>query len=193
MLKVGLTGGIGSGKTTVSKILINLGLPVYNSDQRAKWLMNNDPSLKEQIINLLGKKAYTNEILNKSFISDIVFHNSNVLKQLNNLVHPKVAQDFKIWLLSHSNSKIIFKEAAILIESKAYLEMDKIILITCPKNIRIKRILKRDLMDQNSILKRIDNQMSDTEKLKYADYIIKNNGNRTSLKNEVQNIIDQLF
>ena len=193
MLKVGLTGGIGSGKTTVSKILINLGLPVYNSDQRAKWLMNNDPSLKEQIIHLLGKKAYTNEILNKSFISDIVFHNSNILKQLNNLVHPKVAQDFKIWLLSQSNSKIIFKEAAILIESKAYLEMDKIILITCHKNIRIKRILKRDLMDQNSILKRIDNQMSDTEKLKYADYIIKNNGNRTSLKNEVQNIIDQLF
>ena len=193
MLKVGLTGGIGSGKTTVSKILINLGLPVYNSDQRAKWLMNNDPSLKEQIIHLLGKKAYTNEILNKSFISDIVFHNSNILKQLNNLVHPKVAQDFKTWLLSHSNSKIIFKEAAILIESKAYLEMDKIILITCHKNIRIKRILKRDLMDQNSILKRIDNQMSDTEKMKYADYIIKNNGNRTSLKNEVQNIIDQLF
>lgn len=193
MLKVGLTGGIGSGKTTVSKILINLGLPVYNSDQRAKWLMNNDPSLKEQIIHLLGEKAYTNEILNKSFISDIVFHNSNILKQLNNLVHPKVAQDFKIWLLSQSNSKIIFKEAAILIESKAYLEMDKIILITCHKNIRIKRILKRDLMDQNSILKRIDNQMSDTEKLKYADYIIKNNGNRTSLKNEVQNIIDQLF
>ena len=115
------------------------------------------------------------------------------MKQLNNLVHPKVAQDFKIWLLSHSNSKIIFKEAAILIESKAYLEMDKIIIITCHKNIRIKRILKRDLMDQNSILKRIDNQMSDSEKLKYADYIIKNNGNRTSLKNEVQNIIDQLF
>ena len=193
MLKVGLTGGIGSGKTTVSKILINLGLPVYNSDQRAKWLMNNDPSLKEQIIHLLGKKAYTNEILNKSFISDIVFHNSNVLKQLNKLVHPKVTQDFKIWLLSHSNSEIIFKEAAILIESKAYLEMDKIILITCPKKIRIKRILKRDLMDQNSILKRIDNQMIDTEKLKFADYIIKNNGNRTSLKNEVRNILDQLY
>lgn len=193
MLKVGLTGGIGSGKTTVSKILTNLGYPVYNSDQRAKWLMNNDESLKVAIAELFGQNSFINKTLNSSFISKAVFNNSVLLQQLNQLVHPEVAKDFKIWIQKNKNCKILFKEAAILIESKAYLEMDKIILVTCPKEIRIKRILKRDSIDYKSVLKRIENQMSDNEKLKYAHYIIENNGNRNSLKNKVQNIIHNLL
>lgn len=193
MLKVGLTGGIGSGKTTVSKILTNLGYPVYYSDQRAKWLMNNDESLKIAIAELFGQNSFFNKTLNSSFISKAVFNNSVLLQQLNQLVHPEVAKDFKIWIQKNKNCKILFKEAAILIESKAYLEMDKIILVTCPKEIRIKRILKRDSIDYKSVLKRIENQMSDNEKLKYAHYIIENNGNRNSLKNKVQNIIHNLL
>ena len=193
MLKVGLTGGIGSGKTTVSKILTNLGYSVYNSDQRAKWLMNNDESLKSTIAELFGQNSFINKTLNSSFISNAVFNNPPLLQQLNKLIHPEVAKDFKIWIQKNKNCKILFKEAAILIESKAYLEMDKIILVTCPKEIRIKRILKRDSLDYKSVLKRIENQMSDNEKLKYANYIIENNGNRDSLKNKVQNIIHSLL
>ena len=193
MLKVGLTGGIGSGKTTVSKILTSLGYPVFNSDQRAKWLMNNDESLKVAIAELFGQNSFIDKTLNSSFISNAVFNNPTLLQKLNKLVHPEVAKDFKIWIQKNKNFKILFKEAAILIESKAYLEMDKIILVTCPKEIRIKRILMRDSLDYKSVLKRIENQMSDIEKLKYAHYIIENNGNRDSLKNKVQNIIHSLL
>ena len=149
MIKVGLTGGIGSGKSTVSKILINKGFSVYNSDNRAKWLMNNNDNLKSNIISIFGNKAYLKGSLNRKYLSAKVFNDSLKLKALNNLVHPLVAIDFKNWLLHQKSKDFVFKEAAILLESGAYKEMDKIIVVSCPENIRLERVLKRDGNSQN--------------------------------------------
>jgi dephospho-CoA kinase len=120
MLKVGLTGGIGSGKTTVSNHIKELGFPVYNSDSRAKWLMNNDPDIKNLVVLEFGVSAYEKGVLNRKLISEIVFSDSSKLKKLNSVIHPAVAEDFKNWITQYDSNTIVFKEAAILIESKAY-------------------------------------------------------------------------
>ena len=192
MIKVGLTGGIGSGKSTVSKILISKGFSVYNSDNRAKWLMNNDDNLKSNIISIFGDKAYLKGSLNRKYLSAKVFNDSLKLKALNNLVHPLVAIDFKNWLLHQKSKDFVFKEAAILIESGAYKEMDKIIVVSCPKNIRLERVLKRDGNSPELVKKRIQNQISETEKINYADFVVKNNGSESDLVLEVEFVISEL-
>ena len=192
MIKVGLTGGIGSGKSTVSKILISKGFSVYNSDNRAKWLMNNDDNLKSNIISIFGDKAYLKGSLNRKYLSAKVFNDSLKLKALNNLVHPLVAIDFKNWLLHQKSKDFVFKEAAILIESGAYKEMDKIIVVSCPENIRLERVLKRDGNSPQLVKKRMQNQISETEKINHADFVVKNNGNESDLVLEVEFVISEL-
>ena len=192
MIKVGLTGGIGSGKSTVSKILINKGFSVYNSDDRAKWLMNNDDNLKSNIISIFGDKAYLKEFLNRKYISSKVFNDSSKLKALNNLVHPLVAIDYKNWLLHQKSKDFVFKEAAILIESGAFKEMDKIIVVSCPEKIRLERVLKRDGNSSESVKKRMQNQISEAEKIKYADFVINNFGSESDLVLEVEFVISEL-
>ena len=191
-MKVGLTGGIGSGKSTVAKILLELGFPVYNSDKRAKFLMNNDSILKNKITSIFGENSYINGVLNTNFISNIVFSNSKKIVQLNSLVHPFVSKDFDKWLKLNISHNIIFKEAAILIESGAYLKMNKIILVESRNDLKIERILKRDSTDYNSIKKRMDSQSSDTKNKKYVDYIIENNENLESLNIKVDLVIQQI-
>lgn len=191
-MKVGLTGGIGAGKSTVAKILLELGFPVYNSDKRAKWLMNNDSILKNKITSIFGENSYINGVLNTNFISNIVFSNSKKIVQLNSLVHPFVSKDFDKWLKLNISHNIIFKEAAILIESGAYLKMNKIILVESRNDLKIERILKRDSTDYNSIKKRMDSQISDTKNKKYVDYIIENNENLESLNIKVDLVIQQI-
>ena len=191
-MKVGLTGGIGSGKSTVAKILLELGFPVYNSDKRAKWLMNNDSILKNKITSIFGENSYINGVLNTNFISNIVFSNSKKIVHLNSLVHPFVSKDFDKWLKLNISHNIIFKEAAILIESGAYLKMNKIILVESRNDLKIERILKRDSTDYNSIKKRMDSQSSDTKNKKYVDYIIENNENLESLNIKVDLVIQQI-
>jgi dephospho-CoA kinase len=192
MIKVGLTGGIGSGKSTVSKILISKGFSVYNSDNRAKWLMNNSDNLKSNIISIFGDKAYLKGSLNRKYLSAKVFNDSLKLKALNNLVHPLVAIDFKNWLLHQKSKDFVFKEAAILIESGAYKEMDKIIVVSCPENIRLERVLKRDGNSPELVKKRMQNQISETEKINHADFVIKNNGSESDLVLEVEFVISEL-
>lgn len=191
-MKVGLTGGIGAGKSTVAKILLELGFPVYNSDKRAKWLMNNDSILKNKITSIFGENSYINGVLNTNFISNIVFSNPKKIVQLNSLVHPFVSKDFDKWLKLNISHNIIFKEAAILIESGAYLKMNKIILVESRNDLKIERILKRDSTDYNSIKKRMDSQSSDTKNKKYVDYIIENNENLESLNIKVDLVIQQI-
>ena len=191
-MKVGLTGGIGSGKSTVAKILLELGFPVYNSDKRSKWLMNNDLILKKKIKSIFGENSYKNEALNTLFISNIVFSDSKKIVLLNSLVHPFVSKDFDKWLKLNISHNIIFKEAAILIESGAYLNMHKIILIESRNDLKIERILKRDSTDYDSVKKRMDSQSSDIKNKKYADYIIENNETLDSLNIKVDLIIQQL-
>ncbi len=192
MIKVGLTGGIGSGKSTVSKILISKGFSVYNSDNRAKWLMNNNDNLKSNIISIFGNKVYIKGSLNRKYLSAKVFNDSLKLKALNNLVHPLVAIDFKNWLLNQKSKDFVFKEAAILIESGAYKEMDKIIVVSCPENIRLERVLKRDGNSPELVKKRMQNQISETEKINHADFVVKNNGNESDLVLEVEFVISEL-
>jgi dephospho-CoA kinase len=192
MVKVGLTGGIGSGKTTVSNFLLDYGIPVYNSDSKGKTLMNTNLELKKNIVSIFGERVYDNGILNTNLLSSIVFNDSSKIEQLNNLVHPKVAQDFNQWVGKNNNKPILVKEAAILIESGAYLNMDKIILLVSEKSTRINRVSKRDNSDLESIEKRINHQLTDNEKIKYADYIIENNSSLEHLKLEVLKVVNKI-
>jgi dephospho-CoA kinase len=192
MIKVGLTGGIGSGKSTVAKILLKLGFPVYNSDKRAKWLMNNDSILKNNISSIFGENSYINGVLNTNFISNIVFSDPDKIVQLNSLVHPSVSKDFDKWLKLNISHNIIFKEAAILIESGAYLKMNKIILVESRNDLKIERILKRDSTDFDSVKKRMDSQSSDSKNKNYVDYIIENNETLESLNTKVNLVIQQI-
>ena len=192
MVKVGLTGGIGSGKTTVSNFLLDYGIPVYNSDIKGKTLMNTNLELKNNIVSIFGERVYDNGILNTNLLSSIVFNDSTKIEQLNNLVHPKVAQDFNQWIGKNNNKPILVKEAAILIESGAYLNMDKIILVVSEKSTRINRVSKRDNSDLESIEKRINLQLTDNEKIKYADYIIENNSSLEHLKLEVFKVVNKI-
>ena len=192
MIKVGLTGGIGSGKTTVSNFLLDYGIPVYNSDTQGKTLMNTNLELKNNIVSIFGERVYDNGILNTNLLSSIVFNDSRKIEQLNNLVHPKVAQDFNQWVGKNNNKPILVKEAAILIESGAYLNMDKIILVVSEKSTRINRVSKRDNSDLESIEKRINLQLTDNEKIKYADYIIENNSSLEHLKLEVLKVVNKI-
>ena len=192
MLKVGLTGGIGSGKTAVSNIMSDIGIPVYNSDNRAKWLMNNDKELQNNIIQLFGDKAYLNNQLNRSYISTIVFDSLTKLNELNSLVHPCVAIDFKKWIVENNTAEVVVKEAAILIESDAYKQMDSIVLVVADEKLRINRVSIRDGVHSIVVKKRMDTQMSDQMKMKYADHIINNDGSLFELKNKVISLMESI-
>jgi dephospho-CoA kinase len=171
-LKVGITGGIGAGKSLVANIFRTFGVPVYNSDVEAKRLMNEDPSLKEQIINLFGLKVYVNNVLNRSYLNEVVFKNQENLIRMNKLVHPAVIKDYKSWLTKHSSKSMTIKEAALLFESNSYKDLDYTILVSAPKSIRIGRVLLRDAnRTKEDIENIIEKQMSETSKKKLSDFI----------------------
>ena len=190
MLKVGLTGGIGSGKTTVAEIFYSLGIPVYNSDERAKYLMENDPSLRVAIIEYFGEESYRSEGLNRLYLSKEVFSDKSKLQKLNSLVHPVVGNDFAVWCKNQS-APFVVKEAAILIESGAYKGLDKIIIITASENTRMDRVMDRDDVKASEVRDRINNQMADSERLKYADFIIDNDGSKMLIP-QVKEIFNKL-
>ena len=173
MKKIGLTGGIGSGKTYISNIFKSLGIPLFNSDIEAKRLMNSSKKLISQIKKEFGEDIYTNENFNKEKLSSIVFSNSDKLQKLNSLVHPIVKEEFNTWCKKQTSPYVI-KEAAILFESKSHLGLEAVICVSAPLELRIKRILERDNSTENEIKKRIENQISQEEKEKLSDYIIVN-------------------
>ncbi len=191
MIYVGLTGGIGSGKTTVAGYFKELGVPIYNSDERAKTLMNSSKDLKEAIINLLGTNAYQDEKLNKTYIAKRVFSNKDLLQKLNDIVHPAVRNDFHDWALKQ-NSPYVIQEAAILFENGSYLNYDKLILVKAPKPIRLQRIVARDSSSLNQITERMDAQWDDERKIPLSDFIIENI-NLDQTKNQVFKIHKDLL
>ena len=192
MLKVGVTGGIGSGKSTVSSFFSALGVPVYDSDQRAKSLMQHNDSIKSKIKIEFGDNAYYKNELNRSYLAEIVFKNESKLKQLNAIVHPVVKTDFINWLSQNSNAKLIIKEAAIMIESGAYKDLDKLIVVNASMNQKIKWIKQRDHLSLEDIKNRIQNQLSDEIRNQYADFIIENNSGKMELKQQVLSIYNKL-
>ncbi len=176
MLKVGITGGIGSGKTTVCKIFDTLDIPVYYADERAKWLMENHEPLVQQITELFGEEAYSSDgKLNRPFIAQIVFNDKSRLEQLNQLVHPVVIEDGDKWHQKQS-APYTLKEAALLFESGSYKSLDKVITVFAPEHIRIERVMRRDGVDAETVKARMRNQMSDEQKMALADFVIHNYG-----------------
>lgn len=174
MLKIGITGGIGSGKSTICRIFEVLGISVFYADSVAKSIMDTDPALVEKIKDLFGKEAYDeHQQLNRKYISNIVFNDQKQLEALNELVHPATIQAFDEWSLKQG-SPYVMKEAAILYESNAYKKVDRSILVVSPEALRISRVMKRDGTSAEHVKTRMRKQLSDEEKRKFADYIIIN-------------------
>ena len=173
-LSVGITGGIGSGKTIVTKLFSLLNVPTYYADERAKILMNT--ILMDSIIALFGKESFINGNLNRNHIASKVFSNKSELSKLNSIVHPAVALDFQNWTAEQKNVKYVIKEAALLIESDSYKQLDKLIVIMSPLELRVNRIKSRDsFRNEKEIINIIANQSSDQSKTDVADYVIMNN------------------
>lgn len=183
MLKVGITGGMGSGKTTVCRIFEHLKVPVYYADDRAKHLVN--VTLRENISASFGEDIYTKEGLDRALLAKRAFVNKEKTDLLNSIVHPAVALDYDDWV-SKQNGAYSIKEAALLIESESYKTLDKIILVSAPLETRIQRILKRDKTSREDINNRISKQLSDEEKEKYADYFINNDGDSSLVEQVLQ-------
>ncbi len=174
MKYVGLTGGIGSGKTTVGRMFVELGVPVYNSDDEAKQLMESSTTLKKALKTLLGEAAYVGESLNKTFISERVFNDKPLLNKMNSIVHPAVRKHFLKWSEQQKTAYVI-QEAAIIFEIGSQDFYDKIILVTAPENLRIKRVMDRDPQNSLKTIKtRMRNQWADTRKIDASDYVIEN-------------------
>lgn len=173
MLKIGITGGIGSGKTTIAKIFEILDIPVYYADQEAKSLMVENPSVRQKLLSLFGKQVFSGEALNRDFISDQVFKDSDKLRQLNEIVHPAVGEHFLQWA-ANQKSPYVLKEAALLFESGANEQLDFVIGISCPLEQRIERVMKRNDLQKSEVMARIEHQMDDAEKMKRCDFIIFN-------------------
>lgn len=185
MKVVGLTGGIGSGKTTVSNMFKDLGIPVYIADVEAKELMNTSKVIKRKLIELFGPKAYINNELNRTYIASKIFNNNAYLDKMNAIIHPKVAMHFKKWLQKQT-SKYVIKESAIIFEHNMQSQYDYIITVIANKEERINRILKRDNTSKDKILAIMEHQLNDDEKIKISDFIIVND-NLEHTKEQVLN------
>jgi dephospho-CoA kinase len=175
MLKIGITGNIGSGKTTVSKIFEVLGIPVFYADDEAKKVMINDAILIAELKQSFGAQSYFEDgSLNRKHIAGIVFNNEAELKKLNAIVHPAVFRAFDNWVLRFKNAPYVLKEAALLFESSSYKMCDKSIMVTAPLELRMERVMLRDGFSRDEILNREARQFSEEQKLRLADYVIKN-------------------
>lgn len=191
MKKVGVTGGIGSGKTTICKMFELLGIPIYDADSRAKWLMTYNKSLKQSIKTLLGTESYhRNGRLNRGVVAKKVFSDKKLLSGLNALVHPAVAEDSNNWFENQEGPYAI-KEAALMIESGSHTELDYLIVVTCDEEERVRRVIKRDQTNEKAVRSRIANQLDEKTRLKHADFIIDNSGEE-SVINQVLEIHKRL-
>ena len=186
---IGITGGIGAGKSTVSTICKHLGFKVYNSDQMAKEIVSEDSIIKKKLISFFGNNIYKNGVLDRKFLSDKIFNDKSSLQQINSIIHPAVKKDFNSWVINNSNEKILFKESALLFESGAYKELDKIILIVSDKNLRVSRVLNRDQKrSKKEIESIIDKQIDEVDAIKYADIVIDNNHKKMLLPSVIKEI-----
>lgn len=172
MIKVGITGGIGSGKSTVCNIFKVLGISVYNSDLESRILANTYPFVINGVKKIFGDHIYVNGKLDRKQVGTIVFKDKDRLNALNNLIHPVVAEHFNHWIKEHSKAKYILKETAILFESGAHKQVDQIITVAAPVDLRIKRVIQRDHISKNEVENRIRNQMRDNERIRLSDHVI---------------------
>lgn len=189
---IGLTGGIGSGKTSVAKIIEEQGFPVYNSDIRAKEIVNDNAELKAKIITLLGENSYDEQgNYHRKWVAEQIFNDDAKRLALNNIIHPAVKQDFENWKKKQT-SKLIFKETALLFEVGLDKNCDASVLVTASQEIRIKRVMERDNKTKDEVLAIINKQMPEEEKRQKADFVIENNGDLAELTQKTKRILDYL-
>lgn len=187
---IGLTGGIGSGKTTVAKLLESEGIPVYISDEEAKKILDEPQTIK-QLISEFGNDIILDGKVDRKKLSEIVFNSPDKLKKLNSIIHPLVKTHFDKWVLKNSHLPFVVKEAAILFESGSYKYCDIIITVTADIEIRIQRVVDRDKVSRDQVLDRIKNQWTDEERIKHSDFVIKNE-NFEETRSEVQKILQKI-
>jgi len=192
MIKIGITGGIGSGKTTVCEIFKLLKIPVFHADIEAKYLQDNDSSVKNKIIERFGVEVYSHEgTLNRKKIAALIFNDKNALTAINEIIHPAVRNRFLQWIEDYQTVPYILYEAAILFESGYSSDFNLNILVLADEKLRIERVIKRDNLTEDSIKLRINNQMADSEKIKKANFIIENNADSLLIPQILK--IDQLI
>lgn len=187
---VGLTGGIGSGKTTVANMFAELGAPIYNADIEARTLTASSKTIREKLIALLGAETFKKGFLDRKYMAKKIFNDKELLQAANAIIHPEVAAHFKMWV-SNQNSAYIIKEAAIIFEIGTQDQFDLVILVTAPKHVRIERVMLRDGVSQKEVEQRMNNQWSDIEKEKLADIVIQNIDLKSTLQ-QVKTIHSQL-
>ncbi len=190
---IGLTGGIGSGKSTVAKFIEEMGFPVYYSDLRAKEIVNDDENLKVGITQLLGENAYdVHGLYNRKYVSELVFNNEDLLHQLNGMIHPAVKYDFENWV-SRQTKDFVFKETALLFELKLNESCYQSILVTADDNLRLKRVMDRDGKTYREVESVMNKQMPEKDKVKLADFVIYNNEGIEELRAETEKVIQKLL
>ena len=189
-IKIGITGGIGSGKSVVAKLLAWMGIPVYQTDAEAKRLMLSDADIRRELTALVGSNAYNEKGLNKALLASYVFGNPEHTRQVNAIVHPKVRHDFRKWA-GDSGRMMVALESAILLEAGFRNEVDKVVMVYAPQEVRIERAIRRDSATREQIEKRIRSQMSDENKREAADFVIVNDG-ETPLIPQVLSLISSL-
>jgi dephospho-CoA kinase len=192
MVTVGITGGIGSGKSTACKVFGILGIPVFLADIVAGRIQNEDPSVIQKLIATFGNEIYSDDgLLNRKQLASIVFTNRHLLEKLNSIVHPAVQMEFQDWKVRFSDTQYVLYEAAILFETGSFRKFDYTILVVADENERIERVIKRDQTNAEAVLQRMHNQMPDTEKRKLADFIIDNNDNQLIIPQIIK--LDQIL
>jgi dephospho-CoA kinase len=192
MIKVGVTGGIGSGKTTICNVFELLEVPVFNADNVSRLIVNEDSGVIHDIIEVFGANIYRQGKLDRKKLADIVFSNKKMLAQLNEIIHPSVARYFDAFCLKHSKEKYVIKEAAILFETGLNKQLDRIITVTAPVAKRVERVIARDGASEEEVRNRVNNQMSDDKKIALSDFVIDNSDEKLVIK-QVLNIHQQLF
>lgn len=190
MKKIGIAGGIGSGKSVVGRVLEAMNFPVYYSDERAKELVDSHPVIREELIKLIGTEVYLDGKLNRPFLAAKLFADDTIRQKVNEIIHPHVREAFQKWSQTQ-DSLLVFNEAAILFETGANKLMDATILVTAPKDLKIQRVMNRDKIPEQQVLERMSKQWSDEEKISLADYIIVNDEVQPLLV-QIEKIIEQL-
>ncbi|MBD3724841.1 MAG: dephospho-CoA kinase [Flavobacteriaceae bacterium] len=189
---IGLTGGIGSGKSTVAKYLVSKNIPVYIADDEARKIMQSK-SVINAVVKVFGLEVLGNDgLLDRKTLANIVFNDKEKLALLNGIVHPKVKKHFESWVEKNKTHPFVVKEVAILFETQGHLQCDKTILVTAPLNVKIERTMKRDHVTKEEVLLRIQNQLPDEEKIKLADYVIQNI-NLEETYNQIDELLKDLF
>ncbi|NLZ94770.1 MAG: dephospho-CoA kinase [Bacteroidales bacterium] len=191
MIKLGITGGIGSGKSTVSTLFQLLGVPVYNADEETKKLNNKSPIIREQLMKHFGEDLYHNYELDKKKFANIIFNDAEKLELANSIIHPEVLKHFVNWCKEHSNHSIVALEAAILFESGFHKHLDIVVTVYSPLNLRVERVSERDKTTPEMVRSRIKHQMPETEKIDMSEYVIIND-NQHSLIDQVEKLLKDI-